>query len=87
MSFVRNLLGAVMHQRHRQVIAFIAREDDWYVATCPEFEVASQGRTVDEARDNLREAVELFLETASQEEIAERRHEEVYITHMEIACG
>ena len=43
-----------------------------YVATCPEFDVVTQGSTMEEARDNLKEAVELFLECASPAERAKR---------------
>ncbi|WP_321429937.1 type II toxin-antitoxin system HicB family antitoxin [uncultured Methanolobus sp.] len=42
--------------------AAIHKEEDWYVSWCPEMDVASQGKTVEEALDNLREAVELYLE-------------------------
>jgi predicted RNase H-like HicB family nuclease len=42
--------------------AAVGQEEDWYVARCLELEVASQGRTLDEALANLREAVELYLE-------------------------
>jgi predicted RNase H-like HicB family nuclease len=42
--------------------AVIHKELNWYVAECPEVGTASQGRTVEEAVDNLREATELFLE-------------------------
>ena len=72
---------------NRQLTAIIEREGDGYVALCPEVDVASQGDTVDEARRNLHEALELFFETASTEEIKERIHDEVYITHMEVAVG
>lgn len=64
--------------------AIVEREGSGYVALCPELDVASQGNSVEEARDNLREAVELFLETASQNEIAERLHSEVYVTRLEV---
>jgi len=64
--------------------AIVEREGDGYVALCPELDVASQGDTVEEARANLREAVELFLETASPEEIAERLHAEIYVTRLEV---
>ena len=64
--------------------AIVEREGDGYVALCPELDVASQGDTVEEAHANLREAVELFLETASSEEIAERLHPEVYVTRLEV---
>ncbi len=60
----------------RELTAIIEREGDGYVAFCPEVDVASQGDTVDEARANLREALELFFETASPEEIKERVHVE-----------
>ena len=62
----------------RQLTAIIEREDDSYVALCPELDIASQGATVAEARDNLKEALELFFETASSTEIQQRLHEECY---------
>jgi predicted RNase H-like HicB family nuclease len=43
--------------------ALITKEDDWYVARCPELNVTSQGTRVEDARANLREAIELYLET------------------------
>ena len=49
--------------------AVIEREGKWYVATCPELGVASQGRTLNEAHSMVQEAVNLFLETASADEI------------------
>ncbi|MBU0712849.1 type II toxin-antitoxin system HicB family antitoxin [bacterium] len=72
---------------NRQFTDIIEREGNGYVALCPEIDVASQGDTIDEARRNLHEALELFFETASTEEIKERLHDEVYITHMEVAVG
>lgn len=71
---------------HR-LTAIIESEDDGYVALCPEVDVASQGHTVEEARNNLREALELFFETASPREIQERLHKEVFITQLEVAVG
>ena len=53
----------------RQFTAIIEREDDGYVATCPELDIASEGDTIAEARTNLREAIELFFETASAMEV------------------
>ncbi len=61
----------------RQLTAIVEREGDGYVSLCPELDAASQGETVEQARDNLREALELFFETASPEELRERLHEEV----------
>ena len=71
----------------KQLTAFIEREGNGYVSLCPEFEIASQGDTVEEALENLREALELFFETASPEEVRTRLHEEVYVTRVEIAVG
>ena len=71
----------------RQLTAIIERDGDGYVALCPEVDVASQGDTVGEARANLKEALELFFETASPEEISSRLHNEVYVTHVEVAVG
>ncbi len=71
----------------RQLTAIIEREGDGYVALCAELDIASQGATVEEARDNLREALELFFETASPGEVKRRLHEEVFVTRVEIAVG
>ena len=71
----------------RKLTAIIEREGDGYVALCPEVDIASQGGTVSEARGNLKEALELFLETASDTEIKRRLHEEVYVTQVEVAIG
>jgi len=54
---------------------------------CPELDIASQGGTIEEARENLREAIEFFFETASPDEIQTRLHEEIYATRLEVAVG
>ena len=69
----------------KQFTAIIEREGDGYISFCPEFDIASQGDTIEEARENLREALELFFEDASPEEIKQRLHEEVYVTRVEVA--
>jgi len=71
----------------QQFTAIIEREGDGYVALCPEFDVASQGNTIEESRKNLQEAVELFLETADPTEIEGRRHSEVFVTRLEVEVG
>jgi len=70
-----------------QFTAVIERDGDGYAALCPELDVVSQGDTVDQARSNLREAVELFLECAAQEEIDGRLHNEIYVTRLEVAVA
>jgi predicted RNase H-like HicB family nuclease len=68
----------------RRLTAIIEREDDGYVALCPEVDIASQGATVEEARENLVEALTLFFECADASEIASRLHSEVFITQVEV---
>jgi predicted RNase H-like HicB family nuclease len=70
-----------------QLTAIIEREGDGYVALCPDVDVASQGASIDEARANLVEALELFFETASESEIKTRLHTEVLVTRLEVAVG
>lgn len=71
----------------KHLTAVIQREGDGFVALCPELDIASQGDSVEDARTNLREALELFFETASPEEINRRTKGEVFVTQMEIAVG
>lgn len=71
----------------RSFTAIIEKEGDGYVSLCPELDIASQGDTVEEARSNLVEAVELFLETASESEVNERLHDEVLVTRVEVVVG
>ncbi|OIP96257.1 MAG: hypothetical protein AUK55_05710 [Syntrophobacteraceae bacterium CG2_30_61_12] len=70
-----------------KLTAIIEREGTGYVSLCPELDIASQGRSVEEARDNLREALELFFEAASPEELAQRLHGEIFVTQVEVALG
>jgi predicted RNase H-like HicB family nuclease len=71
----------------KQLTAIIEREGGGYVSLCPELDIASQGDTIEQARDNLREALELFFESASPDEISQRLHEEVFVTRVEVAIG
>ena len=71
----------------RSFTAIVEREGDGYVALCPEVDIASQGDSVAEARNNLIEALNLFFETASTFEIEKCPKREVYITNVEVAVG
>ena len=71
----------------RHMTAIVEREDEGYVALCPEVDIASQGASVTEARENLAEAIALFFETAASEEIDRRLRGEVYVTQIEVAVG
>jgi predicted RNase H-like HicB family nuclease len=71
----------------RRLTAIIQPEDGAFVALCPELDIASQGDTVEHARDNLREALELFFECAPPDEVAQRLSGEVFVTQVEVAVG
>jgi predicted RNase H-like HicB family nuclease len=47
-------------------------EDGWIVATCPELGIVSQGETMEHAEAMIKEAVELWLETAPEDEVKQR---------------
>ena len=67
-----------------KLTAVIEREDDWFVATCPELGVASQGRTIEEAEKLIKEAVEFFSK-CGQKEIERRLNRGVKVTSLERA--
>ena len=73
--------------QNRELTAIIEREGDTYVALCPELDIASQGTSIEQARASLKEALELFFETADPAEIKTRPHDEVFVTRFEIAVG
>lgn len=58
----------------QQFTVIIEREGDGYISLCPELDIASQGDNIEEARQNLIEALELFLETADPSEVKTRLH-------------
>ncbi len=74
-------------QRLQTVTAVIEREDDGFVALCPELDIASQGASVEEARANLVEALTLFFEVADEAEVSRRLHSEVFVTQVEVPIG
>ena len=68
-----------------KLTAVIEKEGKWYVATCPELGVASQGRTNEEAESMLREAIELLLDEADETEIRRRLNRGVKVKRLELA--
>ena len=70
-----------------QLAAVIEREGEGYVALCPQLDIASQGETLVLARESLQEALELFFETASSEEVTRRLQGEVYMTQVEVSAA
>ena len=61
----------------------IKKEEEWFVASCLENNIASQGKTIDEAVENLKEAIILFYENESEIEIP--KSEQFFITSLEMA--
>lgn len=47
----------------RSVAISIVPEDEWFIARCPELNVTSQGRSLAEAEDNIREAISVYIES------------------------
>ena len=66
--------------------AVIAKEETWYIAHCVELGVVSQGRTIEEAQANLKEAVELYIESFGREDLLESSCE-VILYPFEVAMG
>ena len=73
--------------RAQRLTAIIEREDDGFVALCPELDIASQGSTVEETRANLVEALTLFFEVADESEICRRMRSELFVTQVEVPAG
>jgi predicted RNase H-like HicB family nuclease len=73
--------------RQLRLTAIIEREDEGFVALCPELDIASQGSSIEEARSNLAEALALFFETADPSELARRFHNEIFVTQIEVPVG
>jgi predicted RNase H-like HicB family nuclease len=85
--FIPLKMVALDMNRTYQFTAVIEREGDAYVSLCPELDIASQGNSVEDAKQNLKEAVELFFEHASPDEVGNRLHSEVFVTRLEVAVG
>ena len=68
----------------RRLTAIIEREGDGYVALCPEYDIASEGATIEQARANLVEALTLFFECAESAETERRYRPEILVTQVEV---
>jgi len=70
----------------KRFTAVITKEEKWFVAHCVELGVVSQGKTIEEAQVNLKEAVELYIESFGHEELPESLSE-VVLYPLEVAVG
>jgi predicted RNase H-like HicB family nuclease len=68
-----------------KLTAVIEKDGSWFVATCPELGVASQGKSFEEAEAMIQEAVELLLEEADEAEIKRRLNRGVKVKELELA--
>lgn len=59
--------GARHERRFMQLMAVVKQEGKWYSAMCPDVDIASQGKTFNEARTNLQESLELYFEDKDAE--------------------
>ncbi len=71
----------------QQFTAILEQEGDGYVSLCPQLNIASQGSTIEEAKNNLVEALELFFEVADPSKIKSRLHSEVFVTSLAVVVG
>ena len=86
-DFSNTVVGRRKLAKSRQLTAIIECEADDYVALCPELDIASQGSSIEQARTNLKEALEVFFETADPEEIKTRLNDDVFVTRVEVVVG
>lgn len=71
----------------RQLTAIIWGDGDGYVAICPALDIASQGSDIEAARSNLKEALDLFFESAHSSEFTSRLNGDLFVTRVEVAIG
>ncbi len=70
----------------KRFTAVITKEEKWHVAHCIELGVVSQGQTIEEAQRNLKEAVELYLESFPEEDLP-GTNGEVFMYPLEVSAG
>ena len=71
-----------------KVMVLIEKDEYGYYAYCPELEgCQTQGDTLEEALDNIKEAIELYLETLAEDEIRMFLSKEILTTSLEVNVG
>ncbi|MBF0538243.1 MAG: type II toxin-antitoxin system HicB family antitoxin [Nitrospirae bacterium] len=68
----------------RSFLVVITKEDNFYIARCPILGVTTQGETLDESQANIKEAIELYIESFGIDELA-NESSKLYWTTVEIA--
>ncbi len=73
---------------HYRVNVIFSKDKDGYYVYCPELPGChSQGDSFEEAKENIKEALDLYLETMSPEEIEEALNKDLLTTTMEVSVG
>lgn len=73
-----------MMDTKRTFMVYITKEDDFFVARCPELSVTSQGETLEAAQANIKEAIELYIESFGTEDLPAKTSEP-FLTTVEVA--
>lgn len=71
----------------RQMTAIIKRKGRGYIALCPQLDISSQGETIEQAKGNLREQLELFIESVPPDELKRHLDQEVFVTSVDVSEG
>ena len=78
---------AAYMKKNIELTALIEKDDGGgYTSLCPDLDIASQGETIEKAKENLVKALELFFETASEQAIKDRLRNEVFITRIKVSA-
>ena len=80
-------IGWRVKVKNMKLTAVITKEEEGFVSLCPESDIASQGDTKEGAKINLKEAVELFLECASKDEVEKRLSSESLVSSLEVSLA
>jgi predicted RNase H-like HicB family nuclease len=73
--------------RGQRITAILERADDGFFALSPALDIASRGATIEEARANFGQALNLSFETGSSQEIRHRPDREIFLTRAEVPVG
>jgi len=68
----------------RQFLVAITKEDDFFISRCPELNVTSQGKTLEEAEKKIKKTIELYIESFGTEDLPQQVSKP-YLTFVEIA--
>ena len=71
-------------KRYHRITVVITQENEWYIARCVEIDVISQGHSVEESLRNVKEAIQLYIESFGCEDVP-LVEEPPFVTSVEVA--